>query len=56
MCLCFYEFAVLCVLLMISLINVNLLFKIMFAGSIIVLFINAKLEKKWNGEKYEINK
>lgn len=46
MCLCFYEFIVLLVLMMISLINVNFTFKVMFIGSIIVLYINAKLVKK----------
>lgn len=50
MCLCFYEFIVLLILMMISLINVNFTFKVMFIGSIIVLFINARLVKKWNVE------
>ena len=48
MCLCFYEFIVLLILMIISLINVNFTFKVMFISSIIVLFINAKLVKKWN--------
>lgn len=50
MCLCFYEFIVLLILMIISLINVNFTFKMMFIGSIIVLFINARLVKKWNVE------
>lgn len=50
MCLCFYEFIVLLILMMISLINVNFTLKVMFIGSIIVLFINARLVKKWNVE------
>lgn len=50
MCLCFYEFIVLLILMLISLINVNFTFKVMFIGSIIVLFINARLVKKWNVE------
>ena len=48
MCLCFFEFIVLFALLIISIINVNITFKVMFAGSIIVLFINAKIIKQWN--------
>lgn len=50
MCLCFYEFIVLLILMLISLINVNFIFKVMFIGSIIILFINARLVKKWNVE------
>lgn len=50
MCLCFYEFIVLLILMLISLINVNFTFKMMFIGSIIILFINARLVKKWNVE------
>ena len=50
MCLCFYEFIVLFILMLISLINVNFTFKVMFIGSIIILFINARLVKKWNVE------
>ncbi len=50
MCLCFYEFIVLLILMLISLINVNFTFKVMFIGSIIILFINARLVKKWNVE------
>ena len=50
MCLCFYEFIVLLILMLISLINVNFTFKVMFLGSIIILFINARLVKKWNVE------
>lgn len=50
MCLCFYEVIVLLILMMISLINVNFTFKVMFIGSIIILFINARLVKKWNVE------
>ena len=34
----------------VSLINVNFTFKVMFIGSIIILFINARLVKKWNVE------
>lgn len=51
MSLCFYEFAILFILMIISLINIDFTFKFMFIGSIIVLFVNAKLVKKWNGEK-----
>lgn len=51
MSLCFYEFVILFILMIISLINVDFTFKFMFIGSIIVLFVNAKLVKKWNGEK-----
>lgn len=47
MCLCFYEFIVLFILMLISLINVNFTFKVMFIGSIIILFITARLVKKW---------
>lgn len=50
MCLCFYEFIVLFILMLISLINVDFTFKVMFIGSIIILFINARLVKKWNVE------
>lgn len=50
MCLCFYEFIVLLILMLISLINVNFTFKVMFIGSIIILFINTRLVKKWNVE------
>lgn len=50
MCLCFYEFIVLLILMLISLINVNFTFKVMFIGSIIILFITARLVKKWNVE------
>mgnify|MGYP004614178355 FL=1 len=50
MCLCFYEFIVLLILMLINLINVNFTFKVMFIGSIIILFINARLVKKWNVE------
>ncbi len=50
MCLCFYEFIVLFILMLISLINVNFTFKVMFIGSIIILFITARLVKKWNIE------
>ncbi len=50
MCLCFYEFIVLFILMLISLINVNFTFKVMFIGSIIILFITARLVKKWNVE------
>lgn len=50
MCLCFYEFIVLLILMLISLININFTFKVMFIGSIIILFINARLVKKWNVE------
>ena len=50
MCLCFYEFIVLFILMLISLINVNFAFKVMFIGSIIILFITARLVKKWNVE------
>ena len=50
MCLCFYEFIVLLILMLISLINVNFTFNVMFIGSIIILFITARLVKKWNVE------
>lgn len=50
MCLCFYEFIVLFILMLISLINVNFTFNVMFIGSIIILFITARLVKKWNVE------
>ena len=36
--------------MLISLINVNFTFKVMFIGSIIILFITARLVKKWNVE------
>lgn len=48
MCLCFYEFVVLFVFLLISTINVNLTFMAMFISSIIVLLINARLIRQWN--------
>lgn len=48
MCLCFIEFIVLFIILLISTINVNLTFRVIFLGSILVLFVNAKLIKQWN--------
>lgn len=51
MCLCFYEFIVLLTLLIVSILNVNLVFKIMFIGSVFVLIINAKLVAKWDDVK-----
>lgn len=50
MCLCFSEFVVLLILLIISIINVDFTFKAMFVSSIVALFINARLVKKWNVE------
>ena len=43
MCLCFFEFVILTVFVIVSIINVNLTFKAMFISSIIVLLVNAKL-------------
>ena len=51
MCLCFYETVVLFGLLIISILDINLVFKIMFIGSILVLIINAKLVTKWDDLK-----
>lgn len=51
MSLCFYEFIVLLILLIISIINVELVFKLMFIGSVFVLIINAKLVEKWNNKE-----
>ena len=48
MCLCFCEFVILLVLLIISTININLLFKVMFINSIVAILINVKLIKQWN--------
>lgn len=48
MSLCFYEFFVLLFLLLVSLFSVNLVFKAMFMGSIVVLFVNAYLVEEWN--------
>ena len=51
MSLCFYEFIVLLILLIISIINVELVFKLIFIGSVFVLIINAKLVEKWNNKE-----
>ena len=51
MCLCFFEFVILTVFVIVSIINVNLTFKAMFISSIIVLLVNAKLVRGWNKEK-----
>lgn len=48
MCLCFCEFVILFMLLIISTININLLFKVMFINSIVAILINVKLIKQWN--------
>ena len=48
MSLCFCEFFVLLFLLIVSLFSVNLVFKAMFMGSIVVLFVNAYLVEEWN--------
>ena len=48
MCLCFFEFIVLLMLLIISMFNVEITFKVMFASSIVVIMINAILIKRWN--------
>ena len=48
MCLCLCEFVILLVLLIISTININLLFKVMFINSIVAILINVKLIKQWN--------
>lgn len=48
MSLCFCEFFVLLFLLIVSLFSVNLVFKAMFMGSIVVLFANAYLVEEWN--------
>ena len=48
MSLCFWEFAILLVFLIISIINVDLTFKFMFLCSLWVLFLNAILIKRWN--------
>ena len=48
MCLCFSEFFVLFILLIVSIININLAFKVMFISSIIAILINVKLIKQWN--------
>ena len=48
MCLCFFEFIVLLILLIISMFNVEITFKVMFASSIVVIIINAILIKRWN--------
>lgn len=48
MCLCFSEFVVLFILLIVSIININLTFKVMFISSIIAILINVKLIKQWN--------
>ena len=48
MCLCFFEFIVLLMLLIISIFNVEITFKVMFASSIVVIIINAILIKRWN--------
>lgn len=48
MCLCFFEFVVLLLLLIISAFSISITFKVMFISSIIVLLTNAILIKKWN--------
>lgn len=48
MCLCFFEFVVLLLLLIISAFSISITFKVMFISSIIVLLTNAVLIKKWN--------
>ena len=48
MSLCFWEFVVLLVFLIISVVNVDATFKFMFLGSLWVVFFNAILVKKWN--------
>ena len=48
MSLCFWEFVVLLVFLIISVVNVDATFKFMFLCSLWVVFLNAILIKKWN--------
>ncbi len=48
MCLCFFEFAILLIFLIISTVNIDFTFKAMFIGSLWALFVNALLIKKWN--------
>lgn len=48
MSLCFYEFVILLGFLIISVVNVDAIFKFMFLGSLWVVFFNAILVKKWN--------
>ena len=48
MSLCFWEFVVLLVFLIISVVNVDATFKFMFLCSLWVVFLNAVLIKKWN--------
>lgn len=48
MCLCFFEFVILLIFLIISTVNIDFTFKAMFIGSLWALFVNALLIKKWN--------
>lgn len=51
MCLCFFEFVILLIFLIISTVNIDFTFKAMFIGSLWALFVNALLIKKWNNLK-----
>ena len=48
MCLCFFEFVILLIFLIISTVNIDFTFNAMFIGSLWALFVNALLIKKWN--------
>lgn len=48
MCLCFFEFVILLIFLIISTVNIDFTFTAMFIGSLWALFVNALLIKKWN--------
>ena len=48
MSLCFWEFVVLFVFMIISVVNADATFKVMFLCSLWVVFLNAILIKKWN--------
>ncbi len=48
MSLCFFEFVILLIFLIISTVNIDFTFKAMFIGSLWALFVNALLIKKWN--------
>ena len=48
MSLCFFEFVILLIFLIISTVNIDFTFNAMFIGSLWALFVNALLIKKWN--------
>lgn len=50
MSLCFFEFVILIVLVMISSININIAFTVMFIATIIVLIINSILVQSWKSK------